>query len=217
MPKCRKCKRIIQDGYTLCYECFQEKHLDYCKVHGRTTFNHGQCVKCTRLKQPLYKITKKGKNYYDKDGKIIPKDSLIYPCLPFKKQPFLRISSAPGIYGVFCKDQCLYIGQSVDVSNRVKQHKENFKTAQYHLNGLRIRRKSLKVKDIKNYKVEIKYYKMADKYTLSELKFVRIMSFPKKTPHNKELKEALTYCEQAYMDLYKPIFNLFSARPSGGK
>lgn len=187
-----------------------------CKIHGRTKFINRQCLKCKDLKQPIYRIT--GKK--DRFGKVINQKHFLYDYLPrltnknrsYHNKFMKRISHTSGIYGIFYHNTCLYIGQSVDISNRIKQHKENFKKAQNHLKGLRLTKKRISIKNIKH-KVEYKYYELANKYKLGDLSFKKIYDIPKLKDINN-FKELLTYAEQAMIDVYKPKFNHIAARPS---
>lgn len=166
--------------------------------------------------------------YYDKTGAIIDKKHWLYPykeLLCNTSRAFLikhsnNITAGCGVYGIFVRKpdnslgKCLYIGQSVNVKNRVAQHKKCFKTAQRHLIGCRVHNKKLTVKKLNNYKVELKYYKMADKYKLSELKFRKIIAINTKKLTEQQIKELLTYAEQHAIEVFKPQFNTFAARPT---
>lgn len=227
MHKCAKkrCNEQIENKYRFCYKHRNTKYLDTCKIHGKTYFVNNQCQKCLRLKDPKYIIIKKNNNYYFRNNKPITKKSILYPLLDRLthltreyQEPYIkRISEGPGIYGIFARNkkqlgECLYIGQSVEVKTRIKQHKECFKTAQNHINGLRKHFKRINLNKIER-KVEYKYYVMANQYTLKDLKFVKIISLDKKCSE-REFREALTYCEQAMMTAFKPKFNTFAARPT---
>ena len=123
-----------------------------------------------------------------------------------------RISNASGIYGIFYNNVCLYVGQSVNITNRIKQHKENFKTAKFHINGLRLHKKRISISKIKH-KVEYKYYEMAYNYNLDQLSFKTLFTIPK-LKNDFEYNELLTYAEQAMIETYKPKYNHIAARPT---
>lgn len=229
MHKCayKKCNEQIEDKYRFCFKHKNTRYIDTCAIHGKTHFINNQCLKCLQMKAPIYIITKKNNKYYYRNNRPISKNSILYPLLDRLvhttreyQEPFIkRVSEGPGIYGIFVrKDKelgdCLYIGQSVNVKNRVQQHKECFKTAQYHINGLKRHKKRIKLSSIDK-KVEYKYYVMANNYNLKDLKFVKIISLnrPDKCS-DKEFKEALTYCEQAMMIAFHPRYNTFAARPT---
>ena len=55
---------------------------------------------------------------------------------------------------------------------------------------------------------------MAKKYNLSDLKFVRLCTIPKKYLQTTEFNGIITEMEQFMMDVYKPTLNTFAARPS---
>lgn len=225
----RGCSNLVDIKYKYCYEHRETIYTDVCRIHGKTKFQQGRCLKCEQLKRPIYRLVPKGKDWYDKNGKKINKNHILYPYLnrltkkTRKSQELYiqKISSKPGIYGIFVRkgarlDKCLYVGQSINVSQRVHQHRENFKKAQRHILGIRMRNRHATLDKLKPYKVEFKYYLMANKYKLSELKFVRLMSLPYQSGKlsTEQYKDLLTYCEQAMIDAYKPSLNLFAARPS---
>ena len=189
--------------------CFKHKddvYTDICKIHGKTKFQNYRCLKCQEMKKPKYSKDKEVLNCLTE----IFGDRLKHKNKRYQSRYITRISCSAGIYGIFTKSgKCLYVGQSVNVSNRVKQHKECFKKAQRHLIGLKRWKRRLKV-----YKVEYKYYEMARKYKLSDLKFVRLCTIPKKYLQNSHFNAIITYMEQYMMDVYKPSLNTFAARPN---
>lgn len=213
--KCRICGKAC-GKYTVCFNHRNEKYIGNCKIHGRTTFIGNQCLKCKELKENIYCI----KNNKDRFGKKITKSHFLYPFkdrlthlskqyqLPYMK----RISKKSGIYGIFYKDKCLYVGQSVNIANRIKQHREGFKVAQYHINGLKNFKKRISISKIQH-KVEFKYYEMANKYKLQDLTYKTLMTVPK-LKDEFEYNELLTYCEQAMITAYKPKYNHIAARPT---
>ena len=207
-----KCKHKGCKEKTFYMFCFKHKddiYTDMCKIHGKTRFRNYKCLKCQEMKKPKYTKNKQVLKELDN----IFGDRLKHKNRRYQERYISRISSSAGIYGIFTKNgnRCLYVGQSVNVSNRVKQHKECFKKAQRHLIGLKRWNRKLKV-----YKVEYKYYEMARKYNLSDLKFVRFCTIPKKYLQNPYYNAIITYMEQYMMDVYKPSLNTFSARPNKG-
>lgn len=213
MSKLHKCKHKGCKNKTQYMFCFVHKddiYTDVCKIHGKTKFKNYHCLKCEEMKKPKYSKDKKVLEYLDEIfGKRLKHKNRRY-----QAQYIQRISPSAGIYGIFVKTsrglgKCLYVGQSVNVSTRVKQHKENFKKAQRHLIGLKTWHRKLKV-----YKVEYKYYEMARKYKLSDLQFVRLCTIPKKYLHLSQFNDIITYMEQFMMDSYKPSLNTFAARPN---
>lgn len=236
MHKCDHsgCSELIEDKYKFCYKHRNTRYMSICKIHGSQFFKNGQCEKCAKMKKPTYVLQKKNGKYYKGSAKkALPNGNYLEPYYKrlinkkreYQEQFIGKITSGPGIYGIFVINkrkknrlgECLYIGQSVDVKTRIQQHKECFKTAQRHINGKRLHNKKLKLSDINNYKVEYKYYKMAFDYKLSDLKFVKIIYIDKSYQQKlseKEFKELLTFCEQAEMESFNPILNTFAARPS---
>lgn len=196
--------------YNFCYTHKDDIYIDTCKIHGKTKFQNYHCLKCQELKKPKYTKNKQTLSYLEE---IFGK-RLKYKTRRYQERYIQRIGNVSGIYGIFVKKgsglgKCLYVGQSVNIATRVKQHKENFKKAQKHLIGLKTWNKRLKI-----YKVEYKYYEMAKKYNLSDLKFVRLCTIPKKYLQTTEFNGIITYMEQFMMDAYKPTLNTFAARPS---
>jgi hypothetical protein len=213
--RCRVCGKD-SGKFVVCYKHRNTKYKGKCKIHGNTWFIGRQCQKCAELKQPLYVI----KDKKDRRGNVIDKEHYLYPYLnrlthktrAYQRKYIQRISHSSGIYGIFYGNTCLYVGQSVDISTRVQQHKDNFIKAQKQLQGIRIRKKRVNLDKIKH-KVEYKYYQLANAYKLSDLKFKKLMAVPK-LKNEREYKELLTYAEQAMIDSYKPKFNHISARPT---
>ena len=150
--KCKICGKSC-GKYKVCYDHRNSKYKDVCKIHGKTWFINNQCQKCKELKQPIYLI----KDNKDRFGNTISKNHYLYPYLKrltnynikYQRQFMKRISNASGIYGIFYNNVCLYVGQSVNITNRIKQHKENFKTAKFHINGLRLHKKRISISKIK--------------------------------------------------------------------
>lgn len=239
MHKCavKGCNEQIPNKYKVCFKHLDTNYYDVCKIHGRTLFNHYQCLKCKKLKQPEYIITKKNNKYYGRKNKLLPKDYYLKPFydrflhLNRKYQePFMgNVTDNPGVYGIFVKDnryknglgECIYVGQSKNMRSRVNQHKEAFKKAQRQIKGTRVHKKNASIKNL-NHKTEYKYYKMADKYKLSQLKFVSLFKLNKNLFKQSDLtiKEVLTYCEQAMITSYAqkglsmPKYNTMAARPA---
>ena len=231
LHKCayKGCKELIDAQYKFCYEHRGTVYEDTCRIHGKTKFQQGQCLKCELLKIPSYRLTYREKCWYDMYSVLIDKNHYLYPYLKrlTKKtrkaqEPYIqKISAKPGIYGIFVRNgaklgKCLYVGQSINIKQRVYQHRECFKKAQRHIIGIRMHNKRASINQIKQLKTEFKYYKMANKYKLSDLKFVRLMNVPynQKQLSYEQYKDILTYAEQAMIDAYKPSLNLFAARPS---
>ena len=216
-----KCKVCGKDSgrYVVCFKHRETKYQDTCKIHGKTTFINRKCQKCQKLKVPIYII----KNKKDRHGKRITPSHFLYPYLtrlttlsrPYQSKFQRRISNCSGIYGIFAGNVCLYVGQSTNITNRIKQHKENFIVAQKHMQGLRIRKKRINIGKIKH-KVEYKYYEMASAYRLCDLSYKTLFVVPK-LKDEEEYKELLTYAEQAMMLAYKPKFNHIAARPAVNK
>lgn len=213
--KCKICGKSC-GKYKVCYDHRNSKYKDVCKIHGKTWFINNQCQKCKELKQPIYLI----KDNKDRFGNTISKNHYLYPYLKrltnynikYQRQFMKRISNASGIYGIFYNNVCLYVGQSVNITNRIKQHKENFKTAKFHINGLRLHKKRISISKIKH-KVEYKYYEMAYNYNLDQLSFKTLFTIPK-LKNDFEYNELLTYAEQAMIETYKPKYNHIAARPT---
>ena len=213
--KCKVCG-ASSGKYAVCYKHRNTKYKDTCKIHGKTTFINRQCLKCKDLKKKVYLILEDS----DRFGKKITKGHFLYPYLDrltnynknYQKKFMKRISHTSGIYGIFYNNTCLYVGQSIDISNRIHQHKENFKTAKFHISGLKLHKKRISISKIPH-KVEYKYYEMASKYNLPDLTYKNLMTIPKlKDPF--EFNELMTYAEQAMIESYKPKFNHIAARPS---
>ena len=234
MHKCEHsgCKVMVEDSYHFCYNHRKDKYIDTCKIHGKQEFILGVCQKCKKLKKPIYRIYYRNKNYYRGTCKTpLPNDYYLKPYFKvltsrsptFHKKFIKKIVQGPGIYGIFVrnkrrKDQlgdCLYVGQSISIKNRIAQHKKNFVIASNHLSGLKSYYKNTVIID--KFKVESKYYKMCKDYYLKDLKFVTLYQIPKnefKKYTQEEQKELLTFLEQHYIDIFKPKLNLFAARPS---
>ncbi len=213
-----KCKICGQDcgKYVVCYKHRNTKYIDVCKLHGKTTFINRQCQKCEKLKDTIYLI----KDNKDRLGNIITKTHYLYPYLDrltnfskqYQKQFMQRISHSSGIYGIFYKNTCLYIGQSIDISNRIYQHRENFKKAQHQINGTKAHKKRISISKMEH-RVEYKYYEMAKNYKLNDLSFKKVFN----VPINDDpfiYNEILTYAEQAMIETYKPKYNHIAARPT---
>ena len=213
--KCKICNKEC-GKYVVCYEYRNTKDKDVCKLHGKTTFINRQCNKCAKLKELIYLI----KNKKDRFGKTITKTRYLYPYLDrltnyskkYQNQFIQRISHSSGIYGIFYNNICLYIGQSIDISYRIHQHRENFKKAQHQINGTRAHKKRISISKMEH-KVEYKYYEMAKNYKLNDLKFKKLFNVP--TIDDPFIyNEILTYAEQAMIETYKPKFNHIAARPT---
>lgn len=215
--KCKVCGKPC-GNFVVCYEHRNSKYKDVCKIHGETTFINRQCQKCLKLKTPMFLV----KNGKDRFGKKITKNHFLYPYLDrltstnltrkYQGKYARRISNCSGIYGIFVKNTCLYVGQSTNISKRIDQHKENFVKAQRHIRGVHILRPRLPISKMKH-KVEYKYYEMANSYKLKDLTFKTLFVIP----YNKnkdEFNETLTYAEQAMMIAYNPKFNHIAARPT---
>lgn len=213
-----KCKVCGQNcgRYVVCFEHRETRYKDTCKIHGKTTFINRQCLKCKSLKTPVYLI----KDKKDRFGSGITKKHFLYPYLSrltrltmsYQKKFMQRISNTSGIYGIFYKNTCLYVGQSVNISKRIQQHKENFKIAKQHINNIKKTKKRVSISKIEH-KIEYKYYEMANEYDLKELTFKTLMVVPK-LKNKYAYSELLTYAEQTMMEVYKPKFNHIAARPT---
>lgn len=213
--KCKICGKN-SGKYIVCYEHRETKYKDICKIHGRTWFINRQCLKCKKLKEPIYII----KSNKDRFGKRITKNHFLYPYkerltnydLNYQQQFMTRISKSAGIYGIFYNNTCLYVGQSRNITNRIEQHKKNFKIAQNHLKGIRIHKKRISISKIPH-KVEYKYYELAKNYKLGDLTYKKLFAMPK-MKDEFEFNELLTYAEQAMINTYKPKYNKIAARPN---
>lgn len=213
--KCRICNKEC-GKYVVCLEHRNSTYKDICKIHGKTDFINHQCLKCKELKEVIYII----KNNKDRLGKKITKTHFLYSYKSrlthlnrrYQNKYKKRISSTSGIYGIFHNNTCLYVGQSVNISKRIKQHKDNFKVAKYQLNGIRLHKKRISINNIKH-KVEFKYYEMAYKYKLKDLSYKTLMVVPK-LKDAYEYSELLTYAEQAMIESYNPKYNHIAARPT---
>ena len=235
MKKCthKGCNTQIDDKYRFCYEHRKDKYYDICKIHGKQQFSEGKCLKCQEMKKPIYRVYKRnGKYYFNRDKKPLEKNNFLQPYYKdlthknknYYKKYISNITNRAGIYGIFVRDKkkkdqlgkCLYIGQSNNISLRVKQHKKNFVTASNHIKGLKIHNPQ-GIIVIPKYKVEAKYYMMAKDYYLKDLKFVCLYKSNdrtfKKLSHSEQ-KILLTFFEQALMDIWMPPLNTFAARPS---
>lgn len=185
-------------------------------MHGKTWFIGRQCQKCKDLKRVIYLI----KDNKDRFGNKITKNHFLYPFKArlthlnrrYQSKYMQRISSTSGIYGIFYKTTCLYVGQSINISNRIKQHKENFKTAKFHISGIRLHKQRVSISKMQH-KVEYKYYEMAQEYNLNDLYYKTLFVVPK-LKDEFEYNELLTYAEQAMIESYKPKFNHIAARPT---
>ena len=123
-----------------------------------------------------------------------------------------RISKTSGIYGIFAGTVCLYVGQSINISNRIKQHKDGFKTAKFQINGTKLHKQRISISKMPH-KVEYKYYEMAKNYNLPELSYKTLFVVPR-LKDEFEYNELLTYAEQAMIEAYQPKFNHIAARPT---
>ena len=213
--KCKICG-IDSGKYLVCYKHRNTKYISECKIHGHTTFVNRQCQKCETLKNPQYVVL----DNKDRFGKSIDKNHFLYPYLSrlthlsrrYQNKYKQRISNSSGIYGIFHNDICLYVGQSVNISNRIKQHKDSFKIAQKQILGTRLTKKRVSISKMKH-KVEYKYYEMANVYKLSDLSYKTLFSV-KRLTDEYEYNELLTYAEQAMINSYNPKYNKIAARPS---
>ena len=225
MHRCehKGCKELVDNNWHFCYEHRNDVYYDICKVHGKQKFILGKCQECQKLRTPIYRIHfRNGRYYSGKSKKPLPENYFLkrfYGVLMCnnKEKYISNISKFAGIYGIFVRTKkglgkCLYVGQSNCIARRITQHKNNFVIASNHIKGLNLHKRK-----VTDYKVESKYYKMADNYKLSELKFVSLYKIPTKI-YNKyseeEQKTILTYLEQSFMDYYKPSLNSFDARQS---
>ena len=213
--KCKICNKEC-GKFVVCFDHKDTKYKEICPIHGYTWYINRQCLKCKQLKEPIYVI----KDKKDRLGNKITKKHYLYPYLDrltnysktYQQQFQRRISNCSGIYGIFYNNTCLYVGQSINITHRIEQHKKNFKIAQNHLRGLRIRKKRISISKIPH-KVEYKYYEMASKYKLGDLSYKTLFVVPKLS-NNIEYNELLTYAEQAMIFAYKPKCNHMAARPT---
>ena len=237
---CKNCNNLIEDYYRFCFTHKDTPYIDICKIHGRQTFINYQCQECKKLKRGIFRIYKRNRQYFhNRDKKPLPKDYFMKPLYQrlinrdrkYQEKYIGNITNGPGVYGIFLRDRtkknqlgrCLYVGQSVDVKRRVKEHKENIKIASRQVAGVRAKaKKSDKNKSWKKLiprdklKTEKKYYEIAE-YYMKDLVFKELFKIDKKfwsKLDKEEAKTCLSYCEQLMMDTYKPKTNLFTARNS---
>ncbi len=170
---------------------------------------------------PKYRL-KRIKGKYKGCTKL-KEDTSVYDYIYYSKEKDLRknskrITKGLGIYGIFVRDKryknqlgkCLYIGQSRDVKRRVKEHKDSIKHAERVLQGYRSHTKNFSISWIKDNDIEFKYYRIADKYSLKNIKFVKIMSFCGII----DSCNTLTYAEQHCIDEFRPLYNTVVAKPT---
>ena len=213
--KCKVCGQTC-GKYVVCFEHKETKYKDVCKIHGKTWFINRQCQKCKQLKKAIYLII----DNKDRFGDKITKSHFLYPYKHrlthlnrrYQSKYMKRISNTSGIYGIFYKTTCLYVGQSISITNRIQQHKENFRVAKFHINGLRLHKKRISISKIPH-KVEYKYYEMAHEYNLKDLTYKTLFVVPR-LEDEFEYNELMTYAEQAMIESYQPKFNHIAARPS---
>ena len=213
--KCKVCG-CNSGKYVVCWDHKDTKYKDTCKIHGKTWFINRQCLKCLELKTAIYLV----KDNKDRFGDKITKDHFLYPYRKrlthlnrrYQSQFQHRISNTAGIYGIFCGSTCLYVGQSVNISMRIKQHKENFKKAKFQIQGTKLHKQRISISKMPH-KVEFKYYEMAKNYNLRDLSYKTLFKLPK-LKDEFEFNELLTYAEQAMIESYQPKFNHIAARPS---
>ena len=213
--KCKVCG-CNSGKYVVCWDHKDTKYKDTCKIHGKTWFINRQCQKCLELKTAIYLV----KDNKDRFGDKITKDHFLYPYRKrlthlnrrYQSQFMQRISNTAGIYGIFCGSTCLYVGQSVNISMRIKQHKENFKKAKFQIQGTKLHKQRISISKMPH-KVEFKYYEMAKNYNLPDLSYKTLFRVPRLKDEFK-FNELLTYAEQAMIESYQPKFNHIAARPS---
>ena len=213
-----KCKICGKDcgKFAVCFEHRNKKYKDICHIHGKTNFINRQCLKCLELKEVIYLI----KDNKDRFGNKITKNHFLYPYKKrlthlnrrYQSKYIQRISKTSGIYGIFCNNVCLYVGQSINISNRIQQHKDNFRIAKFQINGTKLHKQRVSINKIPH-KVEFKYYEMAKNYNLPDLSYKTLFKVPK-LKDEFEFNELLTYAEQAMIESYQPKFNHIAARPS---
>lgn len=213
--KCKVCG-CNSGKYVVCWDHKDTKYKDTCKIHGKTWFINRQCQKCLELKTAIYLV----KDNKDRFGDKITKDHFLYPYRKrlthlnrrYQSQFMQRISNTAGIYGIFCGSTCLYVGQSVNISMRIGQHKENFKKAKFQIQGTKLHKQRISISKMPH-KVEFKYYEMAKNYNLPDLSYKTLFRVPR-LKDEFEFNELLTYAEQAMIESYQPKFNHIAARPS---
>lgn len=213
--KCKVCG-CNSGKYVVCWDHKDTKYKDTCKIHGKTWFINRQCQKCLELKTAIYLV----KDNKDRFGDKITKDHFLYPYKKrlthlnrrYQSQFQHRISNTAGIYGIFYGSTCLYVGQSVNISMRIKQHKENFKKAKFQIQGTKLHKQRISISKMPH-KVEFKYYEMAKNYNLPDLSYKTLFKLPR-LKDEFEFNELLTYAEQAMIESYQPKFNHIAARPS---
>lgn len=123
--------------------------------------------------------------------------------------------SYPGIYGFFLYEKgknrlnigkCLYIGQSVNIKRRKREHEEAIKIA---IN-------ELKNKDPWLYTLDSKYYKIAKNIISGKrVIFICVYQINKREWSKLNLdqaRELLCLYEQWAMDTYKPKYNVIASR-----
>ena len=213
--KCKICG-CNSGKYVVCWDHRDTKYKDKCPIHGTTWFINRQCQKCKELKTVIYLV----KDNKDRFGDKITKNHFLWPYKKrlthlnrrYQSQFQQRISNTAGVYGIFCGSTCLYVGQSVNVSARIAQHKENFKKAKFQINGTKLHKQRISISKMPH-KVEYKYYEMAKNYNLPDLSYKTLFKVPR-LKDDFEFNELLTYAEQAMIESYQPKFNHIAARPS---
>ena len=230
------CKTKIKQGYRFCYIHRKDTYTDKCPKHGITKFKEGKCLKCKKLTVPMYRIHKRGNNYYfNKNKKPLPKNYFMSPyyrilikrTAAYQKKFIGRITKGPGTYGIFIRTnrgklkigKCLYVGQSTDVSRRIKEHRDALKIASKDLHNVKKINKKLYLIDRRKLKVPLLYYRLAE-YGATNLKFVKLQYIDKRFWQKLTLKEALTclsFFEQLGMDAFNPELNTIAARNTDTK
>lgn len=235
MKRCEhlNCRTMVKDQYHFCWVHRKDKYKDTCYKHGKTDFQEGICLKCKKMRTPMYRIHKrKNKYYFNKNKRPLPKDYFMKPyykilthrTVAYQKKYIGRITKGPGTYAIFVRDKrsklgigkCLYVGQSTDVARRAKEHQEAIKIATKDLRRVKRLNKRIYLIDKRKLKVPLLYYRLAQ-YGLPKVKFVRLHKIEKSFWKKLTLKEALqclTFFEQLGMDTFKPQFNTIAARPT---
>lgn len=200
-----------------------EKENNICKKHGQTKFINGKCLQCLEenLYLPIYRIEEKiengNKKFYILGDEINDNhylNNFLWLLTDKNKKTISMlmndfISEVPGVYGIFYKKkngkagECLYIGQSVNIKNRIEEHKNNILQAKKDLINHQRTQESL-------------YYNLAF-IGYDNIKFVQLIDISKDIWNNlnkDQASELLTVFEQYCMDCYSPRYNKTAARPS---
>lgn len=221
-----KCTNYIELKYEYCYEHKNDRLTNGTLLNQN--HNSEEILKefpnASDMTKSVYKIrrrTYRNTVFYYLGSKRLDdtyiRDDLLKifskPSLYQAKKYVGKITKGAGTYGIFIRNrrsklgigECLYIGQSLNVKNRISQHMDNINIASLYIT------KGINKKDVPRM-----YYGMAA-IGIENLKFVRLMSIDSRywdslNRHDKE--ELLTITEQYMMDCWEPRYNVVKARPT---